>query len=94
MDEPAQEKSSNLTDTFLAKLKEQSFAILLCLGIVYYQHQLMQTFHQEMTSNINACQAKYEALISGERDRLIAREQYLIKQRDEFIEIIKKIKVE
>jgi len=94
MEPETAEKPTSMTDTFLSKLKEQSFAILLCLGIVYYQHQLMQTLHQEMTGNINACQAKYETLIAGERDRLITREAYLIKQRDEFIEIVKKFKVE
>ena len=33
---------SGFADTFLSKLKEQSFVILLMLGVIYYQHRLME----------------------------------------------------
>lgn len=94
MEEQEVQKTTSLTETFMSKLKEQSFAILLCLGIVYYQHELMQKFHEEMNTKMTTCDARYEKMVGEERERLIAREAYLIKQRDEFIEIIKKVKVE
>ena len=33
---------SGFADTFLSKLKEQSFVILIMLGVIYYQHRLME----------------------------------------------------
>ena len=30
------------TDTFVSKLKEQSFTILIMVGVIYYQHRLME----------------------------------------------------
>ena len=34
--------TSGFTDIFLSKLKEQSFVIMLMLGVIYYQHRLME----------------------------------------------------
>ena len=33
---------SGFADTFLSKLKEQSFVIILMLGVIYYQHRMME----------------------------------------------------
>ena len=33
---------TGFTEAFLSKLKEQSFVILLMLGVIYYQHRLME----------------------------------------------------
>ena len=33
---------SGFADVFLSKLKEQSFVIILMLGVIYYQHRLME----------------------------------------------------
>ena len=34
--------SSGFFDIFLSKVKEQSFLIILMLGIIYYQHRMME----------------------------------------------------
>lgn len=34
--------TTGFTDVFLSKLKEQSFVIILMLGVIYYQHRLME----------------------------------------------------
>ena len=33
---------SGFTDTFLSKLKEQSFTIVLMIGIIWYQGKMME----------------------------------------------------
>jgi hypothetical protein len=33
---------NGFADTFLSKLKEQSFTILVMVGVIYYQHRLME----------------------------------------------------
>jgi len=73
-------------DTFLNKLKEQSFTIILLVGIMWYQNAL---FTSQMTEYKNMIKEKEELLLKitqEERDRLIKREQYLIEQRDRFID--------
>ena len=73
-------------DTFLNKLKEQSFTIILLVGIMWYQNSL---FTSQMTEYKNMIKEKEELLLKitqEERDRLIKREQYLIEQRDRFID--------
>ena len=35
-------QTNGFIDTFLSKLKEQSFIIILMLGVIYYQHDLME----------------------------------------------------
>ena len=73
-------------DTFLNKLKEQSFTIILLVGIMWYQNSL---FTSQMSEYKNMIKEKEELLLKitqEERDRLIKREQYLIEQRDRFID--------
>ena len=36
------ETQNGFTETFFSKLKEQSFTILLMIGVIYYQHRLME----------------------------------------------------
>lgn len=74
---------------FLAKLKEQSFTIILLVGIMYYQNLI---FTQQMEEYKRMIKEKEELLLNlteGERQRLIERERYLIQQRDQFIDLLK-----
>ena len=50
---------SGFADTFLSKLKEQSFVIILMLGVIYYQHRMME-------ERVSFWQVQYE-----EKDQLI-----------------------
>lgn len=81
-------KSSAL-NIFLDKLKEQSFTVVLMLGIVYYQHSAWQADKADLMKEIHAKDDRIMALIDREHDRLIEREKRLIEQRDEFIAVLK-----
>lgn len=80
---------SNYADTFLSKLKEQSFTIMLLVGIMYYQNTLFTSQMNEYKAMIKAKEDLILKLTEEERQRLIDREKYLITQRDEFIKEIK-----
>jgi hypothetical protein len=79
----------NYTDTFLSKLKEQSFTILILVGIMYYQNTLFTSQMNEYKQMIKAKEDLILKLTEEERQRLIDREKYLIGQRDEFIQELK-----
>lgn len=82
-------KPTNYADTFLSKLKEQSFTIILLVGIMYYQNTLFTGQMNEYKSMIKAKEDLILKLTEEERQRLIEREKYLISQRDEFITDLK-----
>jgi hypothetical protein len=79
----------NYTDTFLSKLKEQSFTILILVGIMYYQNTLFTSQMNEYKQMIKSKEELILKLTEEERQRLIDREKYLIGQRDEFIQDLK-----
>jgi hypothetical protein len=80
---------SNYSETFLSKLKEQSFTILILVGIMYYQNSLFTSQMSEYKQMIKAKEDLILKLTEEERQRLIDREKYLIGQRDEFIQDLK-----
>jgi hypothetical protein len=82
-------KDTGFADTFLNKLKEQSFTIILLVGIMYYQNTLFTNQMAEYKKMIEEKEQLILKLTDDERNRLLAREQYLIIQRDEFIKDLK-----
>jgi hypothetical protein len=82
-------KMNYYTDTFLSKLKEQSFTILILVGIMYYQNTLFTSQMNEYKQMIKSKEELILKLTEEERQRLIDREKYLIGQRDEFIQDLK-----
>ncbi len=94
-DQPASEQQPNgqppetFASTFFGRLKEQSFTILVMVCIVTYQHLMWEKDREEYKAVVQAHQAKYEQLVTEERQRLLAREQYLMQQRDQFIDHLK-----
>lgn len=82
-------KEQGYLDTFLSKLKEQSFTIILLVGIMYYQNSLFNEQLQEYKNMIKSKEELLLKLTDDERNRLMDREEYPIKQRDEFIEDIR-----
>ena len=76
-------------DAFLSKLKEQSFTIILLVGIMWYQNNLFNSQMQEYKEMIKEKENTILKLTEAERDRLLKREQYLIEQRDQFIQDLK-----
>lgn len=83
------DKNTGFADTFLSKLKEQSFTIILLVGIMYYQNTLFTNQMAEYKKMIEDKEQLILKLTEDERNRLLAREQYLISQRDEFIKDLK-----
>jgi hypothetical protein len=86
MENKTENNSSGFFDVFLSKLKEQSFIIVLMLGVVYFQNKMFTdriTNHRETEKQ----QQEYiNKLVDDERARLIERENYLIEQRDKYVE--------
>ena len=77
---------SGFADTFLSKLKEQSFVIILMLGVIYYQHRMME-------ERVSFWQVQYEEkdqLIDKtskeDKEILLQRITYLQDQRDKYVE--------
>jgi hypothetical protein len=77
---------SGFADTFLSKLKEQSFVILLMLGVIYYQHRMME-------ERVAFWQVQYEEkdllidkTTKEDKEVLLQRINYLQEQRDKYVE--------
>jgi len=73
-------------DTFVNKLKEQSFTIILLVGIMYYQNILFTNQMNEYKKMITEKEQLILKLTDDERNRLLEREKYLMNQRDEFVD--------
>lgn len=79
----------SVANTFVDKLKDQSFTIILMIGGLYYQNQMFQQQLNRYDSIVKEKQEYIDKIVDAERERMIAREQYLMKQRDEFIQMLK-----
>jgi len=81
--------SNGFGEVFMNKLKEQSFTIIILVGIMYYQNSLFTTQMNEYKDMIKEKEQLILKLTDEERTRLIEREKYLVNQRDEFIKDLK-----
>jgi exosome complex RNA-binding protein Rrp4 len=77
---------SSFTDTFLSKLKEQSFTIIVMVGIIWYQGRMMeervaywQKLYEEQKTYI-------EQATKEDRDDMEEKIKYLQDQRDKYVE--------
>jgi hypothetical protein len=77
---------NNFSNTFFSKLKEQSFTIIVLVGIMFYQNMLFTNQMNEYKKIIEEKEKVVLKLTDDERIRLIEREKYLIQQRDGFIQ--------
>lgn len=77
---------NNFSNTFFSKLKEQSFTIIILVGIMFYQNMLFNNQMNEYKKMIEEKEKLVLKLTEEERQRLIEREKYLIQQRDGFIQ--------
>ena len=78
--------SNGFTDTFFTKLKEQSFTIILLVGILYYQNTTFNQQLEEYKKMISEKETLILKLTDDERQRLIERSEYLMDQRDKYVE--------
>ncbi len=79
---------SNVTTTFLDKLKDQSFTIILMIGGLYYQNRIFESEIMRYDAVVKEKQEYINKIVDAERQRMIEREQYLLDQRDEFIQTL------
>lgn len=78
--------SSGFAEVFFGKLKEQSFTIILMVGMLIYQNKV---FNDQLTRYENIVDQKQQyidKLIEEQRQRSVLREQYLIQQRDTYVD--------
>lgn len=77
---------SGFADTFLSKLKEQSFTIIIMVGIIWYQGKMME----ERVAYWQKLYEEREAYISQtskeDKQILLERIEYLQEQRDKYVE--------
>ena len=77
---------SGFADTFLSKLKEQSFVILLMIGVIYYQHILMEERVAYWQKQYEDKEVFLNTTIKEDRDSMLDRIKYLQEQRDKYVE--------
>jgi hypothetical protein len=74
--------ASGFFDIFLSKLKEQSFLIILMLGIIYYQHKMAVERVQFWQGQYEKQEEYIKQREKEDREELLNRVDYLQKQRD------------
>jgi hypothetical protein len=79
-------KEGSIGETFFEKLKEQSFTIILLVGILYYQNMNFKNQLEEYKKMITDKETLILKLTDDERARMIERNQYLMEQRDKYVE--------
>jgi len=79
-------QSQSGTDVFFTKLKEQSFTIILLVGILYYQNVNFSNQINEYKKMIDEKETLVLKLTDDERTRLLERTKYLQEQRDKYVE--------
>lgn len=72
------------TDVFLNKLKEQSFVIILMLGVIYYQHRLMEERVAFWQQEYDKKEAYIEQITKEDREDMQERIKYLQDQQDKY----------
>jgi hypothetical protein len=77
---------NNFGDTFIEKLKEQSFTIILLVGILYYQNTNFNAQIAEYKKMIDEKESLVLKLTNDERERLLERTKYLQEQRDKYVD--------
>ena len=86
LDNMENNNNEGFTDTFFNKLKEQSFTIILLVGILWYQNSTYKTNLSEYEDMIKDKDAIILKQTNDERQRLIDRISYLQDQRDKYVE--------
>jgi len=86
MEAKNQNQVSGFFDVFLSKLKEQSFVILLMLGVIYYQNRLMEERVSFWQKQYEEKEAYIKKTTESDKQILLNRINYLQDQRDKFVE--------
>jgi hypothetical protein len=84
------EQSESFVGTFMGKLKEQSFTIILLVAIMYYQNSIFTQQLEEYKKSVEDREKIILDMAKEERIRLLEREKYLVQQRDKLVEDMQK----
>lgn len=77
---------TGFTDTFLSKLKEQSFTILIMVGIIWYQGRMMEERVAYWQKLYEEKEAYIQQTTKDDKQVLLDRVKYLQDQRDKYVE--------
>jgi hypothetical protein len=77
---------TGFADTFLSKLKEQSFTIILMVGVIWYQGRLMEERVAYWQKLYEEQKVYVEQINKENKEYLLGRIQYLQEQRDKYVE--------
>jgi hypothetical protein len=77
---------SGFADTFFSKLKEQSFTIIVMVGIIWYQGKLMEERVDYWQKLYEEQKAYIEQTAKEDRDDMEEKIKYLQDQRDKYVE--------
>ena len=75
---------SGFSDIFLSKLKEQSFVIILMLGVIYYQHRLMEERVAFWQNQYEVKEAYIEQTVANDKQIMLDRIKYFQDQTDRY----------
>lgn len=81
-----EDAKKGFTEVFLDKLKEQSFTIVFMVGILVYQTINKNAEIEKLEKQIDSKQEYIDKIVEDQRQRWQVREQYLLQQRDTYIE--------
>jgi exosome complex RNA-binding protein Rrp4 len=77
---------SGFADTFFSKLKEQSFTIIVMVGIIWYQGRLMEERVAYWQKLYEDNKAYIEQTTKEDKQIMLDRIKYLQEQRDKYVE--------
>lgn len=80
------EETKGFMDTFLSKLKEQSFTIIIMVGIIWYQGVMMEERVAYWQKLYEQQKAYIEQTTKEDKQNLLDRIKYLQDQRDIYVE--------
>ena len=75
-----------ITDTFFSKLKEQSFTIVLMIGVIWYQGRMMEERVAYWQKLYEEQKAYIEQTNKEDKSIMLDRIKYLEDQRDKYAE--------
>lgn len=78
--------TSGFMDTFLSKLKEQSFTIIVMVGIIWYQGRMMEERVAYWQKLYEEKEAYIEQTTKEDKGIMLGRINYLQEQRDKYVE--------
>jgi hypothetical protein len=76
--------ANGFTDVFLSKLKEQSFTIVLMIGVIWYQGRMMEERVAYWQKLYEEQKAYIEQTAKEDKAIMLDRIKYLEEQRDKY----------